>query len=77
MATGPSASRNVCPLTLYCPRLVPNACSTWATVPEADTVIRSAGMAPTLKPSDLSQVTAWFAAADVGENCASHCLAVT
>ena len=77
MFTRPSASRSVFPAEAYSPRLVPNTFSTWAAVPEAGTVIRSAGTVPTLKPSDFNHLTAWFTSETVGENCASHCLVVT
>ena len=46
------------PFTLYVPRVVPKARSTCAAVPVAAMNERSAGTAPTLKPSDGSQVSA-------------------
>ena len=70
------ASRTTWPFTLYMPRVVPNAFSTWAAVPEAEMVIRSADVAPTLNPSLLSQLRALLTSAAAGENRASHWAAV-
>jgi hypothetical protein len=72
-----AASLTVLPATLYSLRLVANACSTWAAVPDAAIVMRSADTAPTLKPSLRSQFRAAFTSLAVGENSDSHLAAVT
>ena len=66
------ASRTAWPATVNSPSWVSNAASTWAAVPAASMVIRSADTDPTVKPSWSSQAWAAETSAGDGEYWASH-----
>ena len=71
-----SARRTLCPFTECSDRLVLNARSTCAAVPDAWIASRSAVTDVTAKPWERSHALAWSTSALVGEKRASHWAAV-